>query len=227
MRTRPAPCSRQPNRNAFPAKILIASLALFAGNPARPCPADDSEKIKRLEQRIAELEAGKNREERLAALRARNKQRASERARRDLNTYSKEQLREIESLYQVANKNWRSEEARQSLAKLLEKYDHANRTGCATLYMGQMSEGQAREDYLKRAIEKFSDCFYFDGCQVGGYARYILGAEHFVAGRKDAAMKLFDAIRKDYSEAILHSGTPVIEAVDSFLESQKAKPGGV
>lgn len=227
MKSRPQPSPRQPNRHAFPAKILIASLAILAGNPAGPCPADDSEKIKQLEQRIAELEAGKNREERLAGLRTRNKQRASERARKDLTTYSKEQLQEIESLYQVANKNWRSDEARQSLAKLLEKYDNANRTGCATLYMGQMSEGQAREDFLKRAIEKFSDCFYFDGCQVGGYARYILGAEHFLAGRKDAAMKLFDEIRKDYGEAILHNGTPVTEAVDKFLDSQKAKPGGV
>lgn len=92
--------------------------------------------------------------------------------------------------------------------------------------MGQMSEGEDREDYLKRAIEKFSDCFYFDGCQVGGYARYILGAERFLASQKDAAMKLFDEIKKDYSEAILHNGKPVSEAVDQFLEGQKEKAGG-
>lgn len=218
--------SRTPPGAASITACLLASLLIHFSAPPAARSADDSEKIRQLEQRVAELEAGKNREDRLAELRAKNKQRASERARQDLGAYSREQLQEIESLYQVANKNWRTAEAKDSLKKLLEKYDHANRTGCATLYMGQMSEGEDREDYLKRAIEKFGDCFYFDGCQVGGYARYILGVERFLAGQKDEAMKLFDEIRKSYSEAIQHNGKPMSEAVDQFLESQKEKVGG-
>lgn len=206
--------------------IIGATVAALAILPSfRPdwSRAAENEKVKQLEKRVVELEGDKSRESKLADLRAKNKARANERARQDSRTYSREQLQEIETLYQVANKNWRTPEAKDSLKKLLEKYDHANRTGCATLYMGQMSEGADRADYLKRAVEKFSDCFYFNGCQVGGYARYILGAEAFIAGRKDEAEKLFAETRRDYSEAIMHNGTPVTEAVEKFLASQAEK----
>ncbi len=206
--------------------LISAAVAALAILPSiRPdwSLAAENEKVKQLEKRVAELEGEKSREARLADLRAKNKQKAGERGRQDTKTYDREQLQEIETLYQVANKNWRTLEAKESLIKLLEKYDNANRTGCATLYMGQMSEGPDRADYLKRAVEKFSDCFYYDGCQVGGYARYILGAEAHAAGRKDEAEKWFAEIKKDYAEAIMHNGTPVTEAVDKFLASQTEK----
>ena len=55
-----------------------------------------------------------------------------------------EQLGEIETLYQIANtKGKRSPEARESLKQLLEKYDKANRTGCATFISGRRVKGRS------------------------------------------------------------------------------------
>ena len=64
------------------------------------------------------------------------KLRARERMALDTRVYSREQLQEIERLYQVANEKWRTPEARKSLEQLLAQYDRANRTGCALLYLG-------------------------------------------------------------------------------------------
>jgi beta-lactamase regulating signal transducer with metallopeptidase domain/nitrous oxidase accessory protein NosD len=152
-----------------------------------------------------------------------NRLAARARGAEDRRHYNPEELSEIESLYQVANKNWRTEEARMSLKKLLEKYDQANRTGCATLYMGQMSEGQERIDYLTRAVEKFSDCYYFNGCQVGGYGRYVLALTLWEKGEKDKARALFNELKTKYKDATDHKGRPmgeIAEAVEKELETQ-------
>ncbi|MFO7936514.1 MAG: hypothetical protein R6V06_02785 [Kiritimatiellia bacterium] len=137
--------------------------------------AGDSLRIMQLEKRIAALE------QRLAALEGKTapvveqlnaqemkddqRKKARHRMRKDLEVYSREKLREIESLYQVANKNWKSDKpkAKASLEKMLEKYERANRTGCALMYLGQMTQGEEREKYLKKAIEGYSDCYYGDG----------------------------------------------------------------
>ena len=76
--------------------------------------------------------------------------RAKERARRDTKKYSREQLQEAEQLYQVANKNWRTVEAKVSLEKMVQKYPDINRTGCAVLYLAQYSRGEAREKLQDR-----------------------------------------------------------------------------
>ena len=61
------------------------------------------------------------------------------------------------------------------------------------------------------AIEKFSDCYYGDGTHVGGYARYILGMMEHAAGKRPAAKKRFDEIRKDYAETTDRGGQLVID----------------
>lgn len=183
------------------------------------CRAEDTEALKKriadLEQKLAEAEKAGGGDQKLEKLREANKRAARQRAAADRQRYKLEELKEIESLYQVANENWRSDKARESLKALLAKYDRANRTGCATLYMGQMSEGQDRMDYLTRAVEKFSDCFFFNGCQVGGYGRYVLAVTYWEKGEKDKARKLFDEIRKDYKDATTHRGGRVTELVDA------------
>lgn len=74
--------------------------------------------------------------ERVAQMVEKHRKAARVRAADDKQHYTVEQLGEIEILYQVANtKGKRSPEARESLKQLLEKYDKANRTGCATLYL--------------------------------------------------------------------------------------------
>jgi len=102
---------------------------------------------------------------------------------RDARTFSAQELQEIESLYQVANQKWQSPEARDSLKTLVEKYKKANRTGCAILYLGQMSPGQEQIAYFKQAIADHSDCFYGDGVQVGAFARFLLGQTYLKSGK--------------------------------------------
>jgi hypothetical protein len=138
---------------------------------------------------------------------------ARERMRKDLEVYSREQLQEIESLYQVANKNWRKQEGKDSLEKLIEKYDKANRTGCALLYLGQMSAGQEKEEYLQKAIEGFNDCYYGDGVQVGAYARYYLAYHYKENGAEEKAKALFDEIASKYPDAIDHQGKLLSDSI--------------
>ena len=138
--------------------------------------------------------------------RERQRQFAKARMRQDNRRFSKDQVAEAEELYQVANKNWRSPEAATSLKTMIEKFPEMNRTGCAVLYLGQWSAGEQREQYLKRAIDKHSDCFYGNGVQVGGFARYLLGHYYREQGKTAEADKLFNEIRKNYPEAITHRG---------------------
>jgi hypothetical protein len=140
---------------------------------------------------------------------------ARERMRKDLEIYSQDELRDIETLYQVANKKWRSEEGKESLKKLIEKYKSANRTGCALLYLGQMTTGDEQMEYLQQAIDDFSDCFYGDGAQVGAYARFVLWYRYRNDGEKEKAAKLAEEIRTDYPDAIDHRGRNVVALLEA------------
>jgi hypothetical protein len=184
--------------------------------PTATCLADEmadlKERVTALEKRCADLEKklnvllAKSPSEGPAAA---QQAKARERMRRDAETFTPQQLREIESLYQVANKNWQTETARKSLLALVEKYGKANRTGCAVLYLGQMSNGDEQITFLKRAIADHSDCFYGDGVQVGAFARLLLAQVYLKSGDRDKAQTLLDEIRKDYPDAIDHNGRPL------------------
>ncbi len=163
-------------------------------------------------------------QERTAKWVEKNRQAARVRAAEDKQRYTFEQLGEIETLYQVANtKGKRSPEARASLKTLLEKYGEANRTGCATLYLGQASEGAERLEYLTRAVEKFSDCYYFNGCQVGGYGRYVLALTLWEKGEKDKARALFAELKTTYKDATDHRGKPMGEIAEAVEKELAAK----
>jgi len=191
--------------------MVVASPA-FAQNsvPAAGQPADSVEtRLARLEARVAELE------HMLGPVMAklttdaaveRNRTAARARMEADLKVYSREDLQQIEQLYQVANRKFGSDEARTSLQTLLERYDRANRTGCALLYLGQMTEGAEGDAYLKRAIEQHGDCYYGDGVQVGPFARWVLAARERAAGRTDVADQLVEQIRTSWPDAIGHNG---------------------
>ncbi len=131
---------------------------------------------------------------------------AQERMAKDIDRYTREQLREIETLYQVANKNWQTEKAKESLEKLIQEYKKANRTGCAVLYLGQMSEGDEKLNYYKYAIENHSNCYYGDGVQVGAYARFLLAHYYKQINEDEKAAKLVKELKKDYPDAIDHRG---------------------
>jgi TolA-binding protein len=166
-------------------------------------------RVAELEKEVAELKTAlapvmeKAKTEQIVA---QERGKAKSRMRKDSEIYSRDELREIEKLYQVANKQWRSQAGKDSLKELIKKYDKANRTGCALLYLGQMSKGKEQEEYLKQAIDDFSDCFYGDGVQVGAYARYYLAYHYKNDGDESKAKKLFAELEKEYPNAINHKG---------------------
>ncbi|MCC7300789.1 MAG: hypothetical protein IT583_06895 [Verrucomicrobia bacterium] len=149
---------------------------------------------------------------------AKQKENAKHRMRKDSKIYSQEKLQDIESLYQVANKQWRSEEGKESLRKLISKYSSANRTGCATLYLGQMSVGDEQIEYLQKAINDFSDCFYGDGAQVGAYARFVLLHRYRKDGENEKAAKLAEEIRTGYPDSIDHQGRPIVDLLKTVKD---------
>ncbi|MHC4477274.1 MAG: HEAT repeat domain-containing protein [Planctomycetota bacterium] len=151
-----------------------------------------------------------------------------ERTQKDQQTFTDAELGEIERLYQVANKQWGSDEAKESLRKLVSKYTGANRVGCALLYLGQMSEGQQREDYLKKAIEQYDDCWYGDGVQIGAYARWHLAFYYRQTGRIEEADKLFNELGEKYPDAVDHKGGLLSASIAAQRpESPKSGPGAV
>jgi TolA-binding protein len=135
---------------------------------------------------------------------------ARARMRQDARKHSSEEIGSAEELYQVANKNWRTEQARQSLQQMVEKFPDVNRTGCAVLYLGQMSVGEERERLLTDAIEKYGDCYYGNGVNVGAYARFLLAHYYKENGEADKAKKLFNDIRTKYADAVDHGGRSLV-----------------
>lgn len=202
-----------------------ASIILVVSLVATTALAHDEARLEALEKRVQQLE------ERVALLASstapvvakaeaeqrvnQQRMRARERMQKASTVYSREQLREIEDLYQVANRNWRSQEGKDSLKKLVHEFDKANRTGCALLYLGQMSSGEEKEDYLQKAIKDFSDCYYGDGVQVGAYARYYLAYYYKENGQEEKAEELFKEIRTKYPDAIDHKGRFLADLMDN------------
>src|SRR5687768_10052204 len=90
---------------------LLSALPLHAEEDAAALKA----RVAELEKRISELEGDKASEKKLEKMRQENVANAKKRASEDKGEYKPEELQEIESLYQVANKNWRTEEAKTSL----------------------------------------------------------------------------------------------------------------
>jgi hypothetical protein len=179
-------------------------------------------KIQTLEARVSALETQLKSEKkaetpasdsstrtRQAAMRSK----VNERFRKDSSTYTQAELQQIESLYQVANRNWRTPEAKESLKKLVDKYSKANRTGCAVLYLGQMSSGEEKEKYLKQAIADFGDSYYGDGVQVASFARFLLAHDYQGRGKTEEAKALFEELRKSYADAIDHSGNLLVDGI--------------
>jgi hypothetical protein len=61
--------------------------------------------------------------------------RAQERMRQDLTTYSAQDLRALEELYQSANRNLSGPDAKGILQRVVKDYPKSNRAGSAVLYL--------------------------------------------------------------------------------------------
>lgn len=214
--------------------VLLTAVAFFCDLP-KTVQADSSDRdvqIAALTERVAVLEARLAELEDLAMPlieqarfeQRRDKARAAARVRmrQDRGKYSPEVLSEVEELYQTANKDWRSPATIAALEKLINEYPDLNRTGCATMYLGQMSEGPQRSDYLTRAMTDFSDCYYGDGVNVGAYATYYLAVDHWRAGRYDDARPLIEKIKAEHPDAIDHRGRALVDMLKEMKMTDAA-----
>jgi len=202
--------------------LTLASIGYCQDTPALDRRVTELEKeLAELKQSIAPLLA----EARAKHILEEQQTLARKRMRADSQVYSNDELREIESLYQIANRQWNSVEAKESLEQLIAKYSKANRTGCAVLYLGQMSKGEERKDYLTRAIDDSSDCFYGDGVQVGAYARYYLANYCKEIGEDEKADQLLGEIEVSYPDAVDHSGRLLSEIMRQQSRAQSGDGG--
>jgi len=189
--------------------MTLALLCSFTCAVSAQTMTDLKKRIEALEARVAKLESAAGQSETKASKEQivdGERAKARVRMRKDLDVYSREDLGKIEKLYQVANKDWNSDAGKQSLQQLISQYGKANRTGCALLYLGQMTQGDERVHYLQQAIKDFGDCYYGDGVQVGAYARLYLAGTYKKAGQTAKADALIQEIKEQFPNAINHRG---------------------
>ncbi len=206
-------------RNTIIAGILMSAVAasspLFAQTNANDV-AQLTQRVAQLEKQVQEisqlvepLKAQLAIDNRRKALRERFEKKTAQ----DQNKYTPQQLGEAEDLYRVANQKWGSPEAIESLQTMIKKYPDINRTGCATLYLAQTSQGDERAKYLQACIEKYNDCFYGDGVQVGVYARFLLVQDYRSKGEDKKAEALSTEIKTKYADAVDHNGNLLVDSL--------------
>jgi hypothetical protein len=201
------------------AGILLSGMVASSSSFAR----GNADEVAQLKQRVMQLEKQVQEIsqllEPLKAQQAADNRRKAFRAKfdkkmaQDREKYTAEQLRDAENLYQVANQKWGSPEASESLQAMIKKYPDINRTGCATLYVAQRSQGDERTRYLQDCVEKYNDCFYGDGVQVGVYARFLLAEDYRNKGEEKKAEALYNEIKVKYPEAVDHSGKLLVDSI--------------
>jgi len=198
--------------------IIITILAVYSLTMAS---AQDSLKVKELEQRVKILE------ERMARLEASSKngpqseqlkkakQAARQRSEVDDRNFKPEYIKKAEDWYVRASQNARTPEAVKLLDSLVSAYPRLNRAGCAQLYLAQWEKsGPEKEQLLKDCIDRFYSCYYFDGTQVGPFAMWQLAFYYKEQGKKDEARKLFKLIHSNCPDAVNHAGELLVDTID-------------
>ena len=131
----------------------------------------------------------------------------------DRKKYTDEQLTEAEKIYQAGDSKWGTPECIEILKQMLEKYPDINRSGCALLDMAVNTTGPESEKYLKDCIQKYDDCYYGDGVQVGAFARFYLADYYSKTGENEKAEALRKEIKDHYSDSIDHHGQLLINLI--------------
>lgn len=142
---------------------------------------------------------------------------AQERMALDRSLLSNDEFRDLESLYQSANRDLGSPGAKAKLKEVVRKYPRSNRAGCAVLYLAQMSTGSEREEYLKSAIASYGNSWYGDGVQVGALARAQLAVYYANTGRTEEAQRLADELRSQFPGAVDHSGARLTAGLQTLM----------
>ena len=188
--------------------VVVGVGALAAANVIR---AEEPTKSEDAPQK-AETSAQKPEDAEITALRAK----VAARAKADVDEYGRDGVRAIEMAYRAYSRS--KDVDNEHLKTLLEKYPKANRTGCAVMYAGQRAQGSDDGKWFRLAMEKYADCMYGDGVQVGAYARLYLAGYLESKGKKDEAKKLRDEILKLYPDARTHRGRKMSEFLDVHKE---------
>ena len=126
------------------------------------------------------------------------------RLQKDRELYGVEGLRKIETAYRAYAKS--KDVDNKDLQVLITEFPKANRTGCAVMYAGQRARGADDGRWFRLAIEKYGDCMYGSGAQVGAYARFYLAKHLEHKGDKEGCEKLQAEILKLYPDALTHRG---------------------
>ena len=202
--------------------LVLAMVLVSAG--CNVTGEKDTQEVKQLKAQVAALE--KRISEMQNSLQPVERQRAfrekfERRSELDQKKYTQEQLMEAEKLYMVANQKWGSPEVVESLQTMIKKYPDINRTGCATLYLAQLSQGDESARYLQDCIEKYNDCYYGDGVQVGAYARFLLAENYRNKGEKEKAEALCKEIKDNYSDSIDHRGQLLINLIPTKSQAEQ------
>ena len=105
-------------------------------------------------------------------------------------------------------------ESKNLLDSIVSAYPQLNRAGCAQLYRAQREAGYEKERLLKDCIDRFYECYYLDGAQVGPLAVLQLASYYKEIGRVHDADKLFKQLRNKSPEAVSHGGTLLIDEIE-------------
>jgi hypothetical protein len=210
---------RTPSLAAF--GLLLAMALISAG--CNPASKQNAQQIEALEAKVAQLESRLNEMQRPPLTPEQQEGRERMQARRgqynqryglDVRTHSQVKAVEVENAYQATQRNWNSPEAIEARKKFVKKYPGFNRTGCALCELGQLTSGPECEPYLKECIQKYDDCYWGDGVQVGPLARYFLANYYKGAGQNDKAEALYKEIKDNYPDSIDHSGQPLVDVIN-------------
>ncbi len=134
----------------------------------------------------------------------------------DVRTHSQAKVAEVENAYQATQGNFGSPECIEAHKKFIKKYPGFNRTGCALSELARMSEitSPETEQYYKECIQKYDDCYWGDGVQVGPFARFFLANCYKNTGQNDKAEALYTEIKDNYPDSIDHSGQLLVDLMN-------------
>lgn len=172
-------------------------------------------RVTQLEKQVKDisefLEPLKGQQSTIASRRKALQEKVQARFALDRDAYTSEQVLDAEKLYVLVSTKPSSMIASNSFQALLTNYPHMDRTGCAALYMAQRSQGDEHAKNLQECIDKYSDCMYGDGVQVGAFARFLLAREYSRLGLDKKAEALSDELKTQYPDAVDHAGTLLID----------------
>ena len=173
-------------------------------------------KVQRLEDRVARMEskayyAGPSQQ----TPEARKIMRlAQARVAVDRATFGPGDIARAEELYSMAASSLSTDSSKAWLDRVVSEYPQLNRAGCAQLYRAQQETGAEKERLLKDCIERFSECYYLDGTQVGPYAIFQLAKHYQQSGKHSKADRLFEWIYDEYPNAVDHRGNLLVDGFD-------------